>query len=141
MLVNQIAVFLENRPGRLNIFAKTLGQAGINLITMSIADTSDFGVLRAVTNDNVRAVEILKKAGFTVTSADLIGIEVPDRAGSLSEVLDELDRAHIDIEYLYSFKNDAVKGAIILFKVADNDKTLKILKNNSKIRLLTQQLK
>ena len=81
MLVNQIAVFLENRQGRINDFAKVLANEKIDLVSMSIADTKEFGILRAITSDNKAAVEALRKSGFTVTTTDLIGVEFDDRPG------------------------------------------------------------
>lgn len=139
MLVNQIAVFLENRQGRIFELTEALKKANVNMLVMSIADTSDYGILRAVTDDNAKAIKALNEAGFTASSTDLIGIEVPDKPGELAEVLKVLDDGGIDIEYLYSFKKAGLDSAIILFKVSDIDKTLKIIKN-SKVKLLTQKL-
>jgi ACT domain-containing protein len=102
MLVNQIAVFLENRKGRLNELAGILAAEKIDLLTLSIADTQDFGIVRLITTDNSAAVAALKDAGFTVTTADLIGIEIIDVPGALAHVLEILTKGGIDIEYLYS---------------------------------------
>ena len=130
MLVNQVAVFLENKQGRISDFCTTLSNAKINLITMSIADTTDFGILRAITDDNEKAVKVLKEAGFTVSSTDLLGIEVEDKPGGLADVLSTMDNAGINIEYLYSFASKGGK-ALILFKVADIEGTLKICKEKN----------
>ncbi len=139
MLVNQIAVFLENRQGRIFELTEALKKANINMLVMSIADTSDYGILRAVTDDNAKAIKTLKEAGFTVNSTDLVGIEVEDRPGGLAEVLKVLYEGGIDIEYLYSFKKANDGNAIILFKVANIDKTIEIIKKSG-VKLLEQKL-
>lgn len=139
MLVNQIAVFLENRQGRIFELTEALKKANVNMLVMSIADTSDYGILRAVTDDNAKAIKALKEAGFTVNSTDLVGIEVEDKPGGLAEVLKVLDQGGIDIEYLYSFKKANDGNAIILFKVADIDKTVEIVKKSG-VKLLEQKL-
>ena len=128
MLVNQVAVFLENKQGRISDFCATLSNAGINLITMSIADTTDFGILRAITDDNEKAIKALKDAGFTVSSTDLLGVEVEDKPGGLADVLYTMDNAGINIEYLYSFVKKDGK-AMILFKVANIEETIAICKD------------
>lgn len=120
MLVNQIAVFLENRKGRINDFARVLKEQNVDLISMSIADTKEFGILRAITRDNEKAVQALKEAGFTVVTSELIGVEVDDRPGGLSDVLSMLNNQDVDIEYLYSYARIEKGKAIILLKVDDN---------------------
>lgn len=120
MLVNQIAVFLENRKGRINDFARVLKEQNVDLISMSIADTKEFGILRAITRDNEKAVQALKDAGFTVVTSELIGVEVDDRPGGLSDVLSMLNNQDVDIEYLYSYARIEKGKAIILLKVDDN---------------------
>lgn len=127
MLVNQIAVFLENRKGRINDFARVLKEQNVDLISMSIADTKEFGILRAITRDNEKAVHALKDAGFTVVTSELIGVEVDDRPGGLSDVLSILNNKDVDIEYLYSYARIEKGKAIILLKVNDNKLALDAL--------------
>lgn len=127
MLVNQIAVFLENRKGRINDFARVLKEQNVDLISMSIADTKEFGILRAITRDNEKAVQALKDAGFTVVTSELIGVEVDDRPGGLSDVLSILNNQDVDIEYLYSYARIEKGKAIILLKVDDNKLALEAL--------------
>lgn len=138
-MVEQLAVFLENRKGRLLEMTKVLKEHGIDLLTLSIADTSDFGILRIITRDNERALKVLKSHGFTVTANNLIGVEVDDRPGGLSEVLELLDSNDISVEYLYSFAHtlneQGGKRGIMLFRVENEKKALKILKEND-IRIL-----
>ena len=137
MLVNQIAVFLENRQGRINDFAKVLANENIDLVSMSIADTKEFGILRAITSDNKAAVEALRKSGFTVTPTDLIGVEVDDRPGGLFDILNILNNGGVDIEYLYSYSRSSEKKnkAVIMFKVSNLEKTFEVIKENN-IRLI-----
>ena len=129
-MVEQIAVFIENKTGRIQELTKILGEAGIDLRTLSIADTSDFGILRAVTSDNAAAVKALRARGFTVTTNKLICVEVPDKPGGLASVLALLDAHGVGIEYLYSFAHTNDKRAVILFRVEDDKRTLEILAKN-----------
>lgn len=128
MAVEQIAVFLENRQGRLADFAEVLKKNQIDLISMSIADTKDFGILRAITKDNAKAAKALRESGFTVSITNLVGIEIEDHPGGLSDVLDVISK-NVDIEYLYSFARQEGQSAVILLKVPDNEKAVEILKN------------
>lgn len=127
MLVNQIAVFLENQRGKVKGVTDVLKKAGINLLAVSIADTKDFGILRAITDNNEEAIKVLKSSGYVVLSNDLIGVEVDNKPGGLGEVLGILDELEIDIEYLYSYVVSDGK-AIILFKVSDVQKTVELIK-------------
>ncbi len=129
-MVEQMAVFMENRQGRIMELAKTLKENAIDLITLSIADTKDFGILRCIARDNAKAQKVLKEAGFTVTTTKLIGVEVVDEPGGMCDILTLLGAENINIEYLYSFAHTATKKAIILFKVSDEELALKILKDN-----------
>lgn len=131
MLVNQIAVFLENRFGRLHALAKTLSDACVDLVSLNIADTNDFGIVRMITSDNKKATEALKAAGFTVKSNDLIGMEVDDVPGGLTKILSVLSEGGIELEYLYSFARTNERKAVILFKSSDTQKALQILKQHN----------
>ena len=134
-MVEQIAVFIENRKGRLQELTKVLGDAKIDLRTMSIADTNDFGILRAVTSDNAAAARVLKEHGFTVTTNKLIGVEVSDKPGGLAAVLKVLDDNGVAVEYLYSFAHTNDKSAVILFRVEDDKYASEVLKKQG-VKLL-----
>ncbi len=150
MLVKQIAVFLENRKGRIHELTNVLARAGVDIVAMSIADTTDFGILRAITRDNQKALRALKEAGYIVvikefqrliqsaTTNDLIGITVDDKPGGLDKALKFLDDHNIAIEYLYSFAR-ANQKAIILLKVQDVVSALVIMKKNG-IELLSNDI-
>lgn len=126
-MIRQIAVFLENREGRVGECCKAIKNAAINLKFMSIADTREFGILRIITDDNDRALKELKKAGFIASMVELIGIEVEDRPGELADILIALNDSDINIEYMYSFANDNGK-AQIGFKTATPEKAKEVLK-------------
>ena len=139
MLVKQLSVFLENKSGRLNHLTKALGENGVNILTLSIADTMDFGIVRFITRDNDKALKVLKSAGFTVSQTELIGVEVGDKPGALNETLDILEKNNIGVEYLYSFVLSDSHTAKILFKVADNNKAVSVLKKNN-VKLLSEMI-
>ena len=139
MLVNQIAVFLENRTGRICEFSRVLKEANVNIQSMSIADTAEYGILRAITENNEKAIEVLKANGFNTASTDLIGFSVEDKPGEMHKVLRILDEHKINIAYLYSFANSKSKQGAILLKVEDNDRAMKILEENG-INLLGQNI-
>ena len=126
-MIKQIAVFLENREGRVSDCCKAIKEANVNLRSMSIADTKEFGILRIITDDNERALAALKSAGFLCSLVELVGIEVPDEAGALAELLIALSEAGINIEYMYSFAG-ADNHAQIGFKTAEPEKAVALLK-------------
>ena len=127
MLVKQLSVFMENRPGRLYKLTHALGQEGIDFVTLSIADTKDYGIVRFIARDNDRAYEILKQAGFTVGQTELIGVEVEDKPNALAEVIALLEEENINIEYLYSFVLTNHNSAKILMRVEDTERAVKLL--------------
>lgn len=117
MFIKQISVFLENRKGRMVEFTSLLGQNNIDLVALSIADSTNFGILRAIVDDNDKAVEVLRDGGFTANLTDVLAVAVPDTPGGLSEALATLDGGGISIEYLYSFVRRMGNNAVIIFKV------------------------
>lgn len=128
-MIKQIAVFLENQAGKASACCKVLKDAQINLYALSIADTKEFGIMRIITEDNAKALDALKEAGYLCSEVDLVGVEVPDRAGALAELLIALGEGGISVEYMYSYAG--VDGhAKIAFKTAMVDKAVEILKNN-----------
>lgn len=138
MLVKQLSVFMENRPGRLYSLTQTLGKEGIDLVTLSIADTQDYGIVRFIARDNDKAYSVLKEAGFMVSQTELIGIEVPDSPNALANVISLLEAENINIEYLYSFFSNH-NAAKILMRVKDTEIALKILQSNG-IKLLSENI-
>jgi len=135
MKVKQISIFLENKSGRLAQVTKVMGENDINIRALSIADTTDFGVLRLIVNDPDRAYRVLKEAGFTASATEVIAVEVTDEPGGLAEVLKLLERFNINIEYLYAFVKKASNAALVVFRVEQLDKAVKVLLENN-IRIL-----
>lgn len=118
-MAKQISVFLENKAGRLSHVTKVMGEAGINIRALSIADTSDFGILRIIVSDPDKAYKILKEAGFTVSETEVIAVQVPDSPGGLATVLEQMSEANLNIEYLYAFLGTSENDALVIFKVED----------------------
>ena len=130
MLIKQISIFLENKSGRLAEVTRVLGSNKIDISALSIADTTDFGILRLIVNRPEEALEILKENGFTVSCTDVIAISVPDKPGGLAVALDILDGENIGIEYMYAFVGKAENEALVILKVANTDKAIKALKDS-----------
>ena len=139
MLVKQLSVFMENRPGRLYKLTHALGKEGIDFVTLSIADTKDFGIVRFIARDNERAYEILKNEGFTVGQTELIGVEVEDNPNALASVIEILDEKNINIEYLYSFVLTNHNTAKILMRLENTEQAVKVLEEKG-IKLLSEKI-
>ena len=130
MRVEQISVFLENKAGRLAEVTRILSEAGINIRALSLADTSDFGILRLIVNNNDKAKEVLSKNGFTVGRTDVVAVEVEDRPGGLHKILDVLFRANINVEYRYAFVQQSGNNAVIIFRFDNLEEAVKVLTAN-----------
>jgi hypothetical protein len=124
MKVEQISIFIENKSGRLAEITRILGDAGINIRALSLADTSDFGILRLIVNDVETAKAVLKEKGFTVSKTEVVGVEVPDRPGGLSSLLQTLDANQINVEYMYAFVERCGGNAVIIFRFDETDKAI-----------------
>ena len=126
MKAKQVSVFLENKLGRLNEVAQILGEAGINISAFTVADTSDFGVLRLIVSNPGQAVEVLKDNNFSVRTTDVVLVNSPNRPGALSYLLQILNNEEIFIEYLYAFSmND--DQAVFVIRPSDVDKCSSLL--------------
>lgn len=130
MHVEQISVFLENKAGRLAEVTRILSEAGVNIRALSLADTSDFGILRLIVNDNNKAKEALKQHGFTVGKTDVMAVEVEDRPGGLHKILDSLFHANVNVEYMYAFVQQSGSNAVIIFRFDNLDEAVKVLRAN-----------
>jgi hypothetical protein len=135
MLVKQISVFLENKSGRLAEVTKILGENNIDISALSIADTTDFGILRLIVNKPENAENVLKENGFTVSCTSVIAIAVEDKPGGLSIALEVLNQEAIGIEYMYAFVGKASNDALVILRVEDPEKAVKSLENK-KIKVL-----
>ncbi|MGQ8336699.1 ACT domain-containing protein [Sunxiuqinia sp. A32] len=129
MIIKQLSIFLENKTGRLNEVSKLLGDAGINMSAFSVADTSEFGILRLIVTDPDKAQEILKKADFTVRLTEVVCLNSPNFPGALAKALDILAAEEVFIEYLYAFSMDKESANIVL-KPGNIEKCIKILQDH-----------
>lgn len=125
-MIGQIAVFLENKEGKASACCKVLQSAGVNMRSISIADTKDFGILRLITDDNQKALSALKEAGFVSSLVELVGVEVPDRTGALAELLIALYEGGVSVEYMYSLTGKD-NHARIAIKTNTPEKAIAIL--------------
>jgi hypothetical protein len=121
MKIHQLSVFLENRPGRLAAPCEALAEAGINLVTLSLADTQQFGILRLVVRQWQQAKKVLEAAGFVVRVTEVLAIEVHDRPGGLAEVLRAVEHAEQNVEYMYAFTEKLNDKAVLVFRFEDPD--------------------
>jgi len=137
-MVKQLSVFIENSKGRLAHLTRVLGDAGVDLHSLSIADTTNFGILRAIVDDNEKALKVLHEHNYTVNTTELLAVAVKDIPGGLAQALEVLDNAGVNIEYLYSFVRKPRDSALILFKVDDAKKAVATLEKH-KMRMLTQE--
>ncbi|MGF7185459.1 hypothetical protein GGQ84_001548 [Desulfitispora alkaliphila] len=126
-MVKQISIFLENKSGRLAKVTRVLGEQEVNIRALSIADTTDFGILRLIVDNPEKALEVLKEAGFAVSEAEVIAVEIPDSPGGLAGVMDVLEEAGVNIEYLYAFLKNSAQNAVVLFRVEAVDKAKEVL--------------
>ncbi|MGI6777753.1 MAG: ACT domain-containing protein [Acetivibrionales bacterium] len=134
MLVKQISIFLENKSGRLAEVTKILGSNGIDISALSLADTTNFGILRLIVNDPEKAEKTLKEAGFTVSCTNVIAIAVVDQPGGLATALEVLKRESIGIEYMYAFVGKKTNEALVILRVENADRAVNALtKGNIKV--------
>lgn len=127
MSLQQISVFIENKPGRLSEIISSLSKEGIDIRALSIADTADFGILRLIVNDPERASQILWGQGVTVSMTQVIGVRFDDQPGSLANVLTTLRDADIAVEYAYAFVTHSKNEACVVLRVEDNDRAARVL--------------
>lgn len=130
MKTEQISVFLENRAGRLSEVTGVLSEAGINIRALSLADTSDFGILRMIVCDPQKAQKVLKSKGFTLGVTNVVAVGVDDRPGGLDDILQIMNKAGINVEYMYAFVTKSDKTATMIFRFDKVDEAIEILKKN-----------
>ena len=127
MAIQQLTVFVENRQGSIVSITETLSKHNVNIRALSIAETEDFGILRLIVNDKEAAQKTLLEEGYPIKVTDVVGVKIGDAPGKLSEALDVLDKANINIEYLYAFMARTEKHAYVVLRVEDNDAAEKAL--------------
>ena len=116
-MVQQVSVFLVNKSGRLAEVTDAIAAASINIGALSVAETSDFGILRFICNQPANAVQVLREAGFSVGETEVLAIQIPHRPGGLAEALDVINPLDINIEYLYAFANNPGQDAVVVMRV------------------------
>ena len=129
MAIRQISVFVENRPGKLYETLKTIADEEINIRALSISETKDFGILRLITSDTPKTIEVLSKE-MIINTTSVIAAKLEDRVGALCYVLDYLAKAEVNIEYVYAFTASAEFGAYVVIRVDDVEKAQKVLDDN-----------
>jgi len=138
MLVKQISVFMENRPGRLAEITKILSDNGIDIRAINIADTTDFGILRMIVNDEVKAEKVLRDNQMTANISDVIAISISDSVGAFSKVIQLLKDKDISIDYIYSFIGEKSTRAVIVLKTSDLELSSEILTKND-VKVLSKE--
>lgn len=130
MKLHQLSLFLENKPARLKTPCKALADAGINILTLSLADTQQFGILRILVEDWKRARDVLEQAGCVVNVTEVVAVEVEDRPGGLAGLLEIIEKARINIEYMYAFTFGRGGKAVMIFRFDDPDAAIRALQES-----------
>lgn len=128
MYIKQLSVFVENKQGRLAEITSIMGEAGIDIRALSIADTTDFGILRLIVDKPVEAEKILKDAGLTVSLTDVIAVGIPDVTGGIAKTLTAIADKEVGVEYVYEYVARNSDHAYFVMRVADNEKAIAALK-------------
>lgn len=123
--LQQLSLFVENKPGAISAPIQALADAGVNIYTLSLADTETFGVLRLLVRDAPAAVAVLQKAGFAPKLTDVVAIQVAHEPGSLAKVLAALDRHQVNVEYMYAFAPGIDEKAALVFRFDDPEDALR----------------
>lgn len=131
MKVDQLSIFLENRAGRLAEVTRLLSEAGVNIRALSLADTSDFGILRLIVSDFDTAKAKLKENGFTVGRTSVVAVEVSDQPGGLHNILTMLQDAGINVEYMYAFVQQSGDSAVLILRFDRTDQGIELLQKNN----------
>ena len=127
MKIHQLSLFLENKPGQLTEPCRLLAQAGINIRTLTLADTQEFGILRLIVSDWQKGARLLEEAGYVVNVTEVVAVEVPDRPGGLAELLAVFDSTDINIEYMYAFTFGRGDTAVMIFRFDKPDAAIERL--------------
>lgn len=128
MKVKQLSLFLENKPGALSRPVHLLARAEVNILTLSLADTQQFGILRLIVRDWERAKDLLETDGLVVKVTDVIAIEVPDKPGGLADILTVIEQANVNLEYMYGFTLKGEGKGLLAFRFNDPDRALEALR-------------
>ena len=127
MTIDQLSVFVENKPGKLVEVTETLSRSGVDLRALSLADTTDFGILRLIVDKPERALDILQEAGYLVQTSKVIPVSVSDAPGGLTGALRILADAGVDVEYLYAFVAHSRDRAFVIIRAEDPNRAIAVL--------------
>jgi hypothetical protein len=131
MKIKQLSLFLENKPGALSRPVKVLAKAGLNILTLSLADTQQFGILRIILQDWEKAKKLLEKNGFVAKVTDMVAVEVPDKPGGLASILSVVEKAGVNVEYMYGFTLRKESKGLLALRFDDPDRAIEALQKKS----------
>ncbi|MBQ6936941.1 MAG: ACT domain-containing protein [Clostridia bacterium] len=137
MAIKQLTVFVPNRKGTIVSVTDILAKNNINIRALSIAETEDFGILRLIVNDEMAAEKVLEEQGYLIKVVDVVGVKIGDEPGKLTEALNVLDKADINVEYLYAFMARTEKHAYVVLRVENNEAAETALVNEN-FKLITE---
>jgi hypothetical protein len=129
--IHQLSVFVENRPGHLVAPCRRLAEAGINIVTLALAETQQYGILRLIVRDWEKARDELRASGFRVTITEVLAVQVEDRPGGMVEVLEPISAAGLNVEYMYAFSTKSGDQAVLVFRFEDPDLALTALQGST----------
>jgi hypothetical protein len=138
MIIKQLSIFVENHPGKLAEVTRAIGDAGVDIRALSIADTSDFGILRLIVDKPEAAAEALRAKEVAVTLTDVIAVCLDDKPGALSNVIELLSKAGVNVEYMYAFLAREETSAFVILRVEALDSAIRAL-GEAGVRLLTER--
>ena len=128
MAIKQLTVFVQNKKGTVVSVTDILSQNNVNIRALSIAETQEFGILRLIVNDEATAEKVLSENGYLIKVVDVVGVKISDEPGKLSEALRVLDKANVNVEYLYAFMSRTEKHAYVVLRVEENEEAESVLK-------------
>jgi len=129
--IRQISIFIENKPGHLRSACRLLADSGIDVESMALADTEQFGILRFIVKDWAKAKQVFENEGLVVRESEMVAVSVDDRPGGLADVLDILDQTQLNIEYMYGHSSRNQKKAILFFRFNNVDEAIRVLQANN----------
>ena len=127
MKLKQLSLFLENKPGAISRPVRALARANINILTLSIAEANQFGILRLIVRDWEMVKKLLEREGFVVRVTDVVAVEVADRPGGLAEILEALEQARINVDFMYAFTEKRVNRGVLVFRFDNPDEAIRVL--------------
>ena len=136
--IKQISIFVENKPGRMAGVAKALGDAGVNIRALTIAEAGDFGVVRMVVDDTERGYTALREKGFMVSETDVLAVEIKDVPGGLYEIVNSLGMNNVNVEYAYAFVTAKAERAMLILRVDDVKRAAEVL-GEAGVRVATRE--